>query len=138
MYYVRLGGGTVEVENTDGTKSNVAGYIYDTFTFAVDAGSEEKPQVLIGNVSGDAAGAINSSDATEICKIMANKTGTIKINATDINSINYAAAAYCNGNNQITSSDATEICKYMANKNPEFVGKTVDLGMYGDVPSTVQ
>ena len=76
MYYVRLGGGTV-ADTTDPSKQ-VAGYIYDTFTFAVDAGGEEKPQVLIGNVSGDVAGAINSSDATEICKIMANKTGTIK------------------------------------------------------------
>lgn len=122
MYYVRLGGGTV-ADTTDPSKQ-VAGYIYDTFKFAVDAGGEdEKPQVWIGNVNGDTT--INALDLTEISKNIARLNSTL-----NDSEINMAAAAYCTGDETVNALDLTEVSKYIARLSVTYVNTTVDLGKF--------
>ena len=122
MYYVRLGGAE-------------SGYIEDFFVFTAPKQEEPAPQVVIGNANASTeATPITLNDCTEICKYVNGKTGSIRTAISDdgetINEVNYAAAAYCNGDNVITLNDCTEICKFVNGKNPTYVGNTVDLGTY--------
>ena len=53
-------------------------------------------------------------------------------NAIAESDVNWYAAAYCTGDNEILALDAAEIATFLADMDVEYVNTTVEIGKYGD------